>query len=335
MKYGTPTRVRYTIPFVKRTLDSNIKDPKVKMRLKWMLYIDSGNTIAKTSRHFDIPIRTIKYWRKRYNPFKIKYSLRDKSKRPINCRTSSVPLSTITLVKGIRRKHLYLGKEKIQHILKRDFNIAIGRTRIQKIINSDHSLKYYGTIKRYKRKNKVKKKHMYSVPKHILDVPGGLVYLDVKHLSIVGGQKVYQFTAIDHCTRMLFLKVYSNITSKSGADFVMHIQKILEDTKIQYIGSDNGSEFEGYVTNLLSELKIDHVFSSPRSPKQNPFVERVIRTTIDELHLLYGTVYSIKNQQYLIDRYLYEYNFYRPHHSLKKDTPFEYYVKMSKAITMK
>ena len=85
---------------------------------------------------------------------------------------------------------------------------------------------------------------------------------------------------------------------------------------------------------MLSELGINHVFSSPRSPKQNPFVERVIQTTINELHIMQGTGYSIENQQERLDKYTIEYNTYRPHSSLELETPMERYVKLSKSLTM-
>lgn len=334
MKYGTQTRVKYTVPFVRRTIDYNIKDPFVRKRIQWMLYIDSGNSIAQCSRHFDIPLRTVWYWYSRYDPIHITRSLKNRSRKPIHYRQHQVSGDIIKLVKDIRRKYMYLGKAKIQEVLRRDHNVVLGQTRIQTILNSDSSLKYYGVIKKAKRKSRINKMHMYSTPREMLKTPGGLVYLDVKHLTLPCGRRMYQFTAIDHCTRMLFCKIYPKITSLCGADFIKHVQKMLEDTKIQYIGSDNGSEFVGYVTNLLLELNIKHVFSSPRSPKQNPFVERVIRTTIDELHCICGTGYSFENQQELIDKYLYDYNYFRPHHSLSLSTPFAYYVKMSKSNTM-
>lgn len=334
MKYGTQTRTKYTVPYLRYSIDQNIKDPLVRMRLQWMLYIDSGHSVSKCSRHFDIPLRTVWYWKSRYDSKHISRSLSNKPRKPIHCRISNVSELVVKYIKDIRRKNISFGRNKIQSILKKKYKILIGRSRIQTIVNSDYTLKYFGRFKQTNRRHSTRKKHMYDVPKEILNIPGGLIYLDVKHLSLQGGLRVYQFVGIDHATRMTFSKVYTRITSKSGAYFIKHIQKMLEDTPIQYIGSDNGSEFEGKVSSLLSELKITHVFSSPRSPKQNPFVERVIQTFINELHILKGTGYSLDNQQELISNYVYTYNYERPHQSLNYDTPFERYAKLTQSNTM-
>ncbi len=78
MKYGTQTRLKYTAPFIRYTLNSNISDPVVKKRLQWMLYIDSGKRVAQAARHFDIPLRIMWYWRSRYDPKHISRSLKTK-----------------------------------------------------------------------------------------------------------------------------------------------------------------------------------------------------------------------------------------------------------------
>ena len=334
MKYGIATRLKYIAPFVRFSLDRNIKDPLVRQRLSWMLYIHDNHTVAQASRHFDIPLRTLWYWKSRFDIRHVSRSLSNKSTKPLNCRTSLISLDTVKLIKQIRREHLYYGKTKIQRILKRDYEISVGRSRIQKVISKDSSLKYFGLFKKTRKRRRISRQHMYTVPRGRLKIPGGLVYLDVKHLFLPSSQRVYQFTAIDHATRRLFTKVYPRISSVSGSDFVKYIREELGNTKIQYIGTDNGSEFAGELTKLLSELGINHVFSSPRSPKQNPFVERVIQTTINELHIMQGTGYSIENQQERLDKYTIEYNTYRPHSSLELETPMERYVKLSKSLTM-
>jgi len=158
---------------------------------------------------------------------------------------------------------------------------------------------------------------MYAVPQESLTQIGGLVYFDVKHLHLYGyGGKVYQFTAIDHSTRMLFVRIYSRITSRCGKNFFEYVQSKLEH-EISYAGSDNGSEFLGEFEKLLSGLKTEHVFSSPRSPKQNPFVERVIKTIIEEHYNLKGLAATSTKLQEQLDDYVYFYNHQRPHHSFK------------------
>ena len=175
---------------------------------------------------------------------------------------------------------------------------------------------------------------MYSVPSDMKKKIGGLVYFDVKHIRLVGGQKAYQFTGIDHVTRMGFFKVYSRINSKSAVSFYRYVKEKLGVDKICFLGSDNGSEFLEELEKLLSEQGVIHVFSSPHSPKQNPYVERVIRTVIEDFYIYEGVERNITRQQKALDSYAFIYNKIRPHKSLNLDTPYERYVKISRSLAM-
>lgn len=320
MKYGIKTTAKYKYPFIPGANKPPLKlSRKAKMRLKWMDYIDADNSVRKTSRHFDIPEPTIRYWRKKYDRWNLK-SLEDKSRKPNKVRVSEVAFEVVERVVELRQRYGW-GKVKLQILLKRE-NIHVGQTRIQKIINQT------GLKRNSKRRsNKLRKnrKHMYSVPKEVLEQPGGLVYLDVKYLSLIPGKYVYQFTAIDHATRMLRIKLFTRITSRCGKLFFEYLDKHFPFDRIQYIGSDNGSEFLGELEKELEKRKIIHVFSSPRSPKQNPFVERVIRTVIDDLYSREGTKLSMQLQQEVLDEYVKTYNEIRPHESLGLKTPVEQY----------
>lgn len=171
---------------------------------------------------------------------------------------------------------------------------------------------------------------MYAVPKEVREKPGGLVYIDVKHLYLPGGQKAYQFTAIDHATRLIRIKLYSRITSTCGKMFLKYIQRDYPFERIQYIGSDNGSEFLGKLDEELEKQEIVHVFSSPGCPKQNPYVERMIKNVIDEVYQYEGLEISMKKQQSRLDEYVKVYNEERPHHSLNLNTPYEQYTMLLK-----
>lgn len=318
MKYGIKTTARFKYPYVKGGYKASAGiGEKAKMRLVWMDYIDKENSIRQASRHFDKPEATIRYWRRKYNRWKLS-SLEDESRRPKEVRTSKVLFEVIERIVELRQEYGW-GKVKLQVLLKRE-GIQVGQTRIQKIINQTG-------LKRIKSKGKNKlrrnRKHMYSVPKEVLEQPGGLVYLDVKYLYLIPGQYAYQFTAIDHATRMLRIRLFTRITSRCGKLFFEYLDKHFPFDRIQYIGSDNGSEFLGELEKELKERKIEHVFSTPRSPKQNPFVERVIQTTIKDIYLRKGTEITIKKQQEVLDKYMQIYNEIRPHESLGLKTPME------------
>jgi len=325
MKHGIKTTVKYLYPYRKGLGKGTKISDKAKMRLKWMDYIDEGKSIRQAARYFDRPEATIRYWRKKYDRWKLK-SLENESRRPRRARVSKVSFEVAERIVELRQQYGW-GKVKLQVLLERE-NISVGQTRIQKIINQT-GLRRIPSKRRYRLRKK--RRHMYSVPRRIMNQPGGLVYLDVKYVYLMPRQYIYQFTAIDHATRMLRVKLFSRITSRCGKMFLEYLNKHFPFDRIQYIGSDNGSEFLGELEKELEERKIKHVFSSPRSPKQNPYVERVIRTTIDDVYSRKGTEPSMKRQQEVLDNYVIEYNEIRPHESLGLKTPVEQFRLLQKS----
>ncbi len=321
--YGTQTTLKYTMPFVSKVSPSLSK--KAQMRLKWMDYIDRNHSIPQCARHFDYPYRTVKYWRDRYNRYKLS-SLEDRSKCPKQVRKSRISDEMKSLILEVRMYTLPgSGKVTIQKYLEKIEGVYVGQSRIQKVIEQ-------AGLKREKKPRKLSvvrknRKHMYTVPKRYLSIPGGLVYLDVKHLKF-GREKWYQFTAIDHATRILGLKLFKRINSKSTVEFFNVLQEKFPFQKIHYVGTDNGSEFLGEFEDYLEELGVQHVFSSPSSPKQNPFVERVIRTVIEQQYKIYGLEDTPQLQETALQEYCVKYNNIRPHHSLNYLTPMEQYAKL-------
>lgn len=320
MHYGIQSRVKSIYPYVRKS--QRTPSPKAQLRLKWMQYLETGKSVTQCSRHFDYPQSTIRYWRKRYLSWKLS-SLEDKNKRPHKTRYTTYNEVIIDEIKRIRNRRPW-GKKKIQIILQRK-DIVIGQSKIQRIINNFGMRRVKKPPRRSPRRNR---KHMYCVPKKYHDTVGGLVYFDVKHICLPGGMMAYQFTAIDHASRVMIAKLYTRITSRCGKEFFKHVAERLECT-ISYVGSDNGGEFLGDLEKLLFDLKIEHVFSSPRSPKQNPFVERVIKTVIHDCLEFEGLASDIVKQQERLDEYLYDYNYIRPHEGIDNLTPNQKYVTLT------
>jgi len=315
MKYGTTTELKYKYPYVKGWCKGQKISEVAKKRLIWMDYLKEGNSVLKASRHFDIPESTIRHWKNRYLEGDLR-SLEDKSKRPKKPRSSKVTYEDRMLVVEIRVLNPYWGKITIQEILRRDYGVKIGQSRIQKIINQNNLKRLYGRKVKHVKRNR---KHMYTVPPRVKKQVGGLVYMDVKHLNVCG-VRMYQFVALDHCSRYLSSQIYMRIKSTTTNEFL----DTLPYKKIKYIGTDNGSEFLGAFDQELKKRKIKHVFSSPRSPKQNPYVERVIRTIIDEEYLPFGLRgTNIREQQEQLNEYVQKYNYIRPHRSLNLKCPYE------------
>ena len=97
--------------------------------------------------------------------------------------------------------------------------------------------------------------------------------------------------------------------------------------------TDNGSEFKGKFDQAIQQLQATtHLFSYPRSPKTNGYVERFNWTIQDEFINYeidtaenYPEVFNQKLNQWLT-----YYNTIRPHQSLGYMTPQQYLVQLQK-----
>jgi len=118
----------------------------------------------------------------------------------------------------------------------------------------------YGSFKRIAarlRESKPKKKKARkSKPYQRASYPGQKLQLDVKYVPsecVMDGQKYYQFTAKDECTRWTYRELYAEHSTYSAYDFLVKlVQKA--PFPIREIQTDNGTEF----TNALLVVKAQH-----------------------------------------------------------------------------
>jgi transposase InsO family protein len=141
-----------------------------------------------------------------------------------------------------------------------------------------------GTVKEYK----PPRKHDRRYPELLR--PGEKVQIDVKEVpynclkgAIKRDEKhLYQWTAIDECTRMRFVYGYEEHTPENSVDFLKRLLKAFP-FKIQTIQTDNGIEFTyKYISDetpcpfdtALEKAGITHKLIPPRTPWHNGKVER-------------------------------------------------------------
>jgi len=121
-------------------------------------------------------------------------------------------------------------------------------------------------------------------------MPGEKVQIDVKEVPYAclrgeikrNGGRLYQFTAIDECTRLRYVHGYAEKTPETSVDFLMRtmsffgfaIEIVQTDNGIEftnkYIGTDRKNRFE----KALSALNIKHKLIPTRTPWHNGKVER-------------------------------------------------------------
>ena len=112
-------------------------------------------------------------------------------------------------------------------------------------------------IKRLKLEETPEKRKGYKPkPYQRADYPGQKVQIDVKFVPaycVANGQKYYQYTAVDECTRYCFREMYDEHSTYSSLDF---LKKLIEKFPfpIREVQTDNGTEW----TNALLVKKSSH-----------------------------------------------------------------------------
>lgn len=125
-------------------------------------------------------------------------------------------------------------------------------------------------------------------------VPGEKVQIDVKEVpynclcgkALRDGKHMYQWTAIDECTRMRFVYGYWEHTPENSVDFIRKAIKFF-GFKIKTVQTDNGTEFTYRFISDEKECPFDkelrrhgiaHKLIKPRTPWHNGKVERSHRS---------------------------------------------------------
>jgi transposase InsO family protein len=277
-------------------------DHQIKARLQWVKLYEQKQDAGYVCRHCGISRPTLRKWYKRYQAFGID-GLSDQSKRPHhspNQKTNQQIEKWIIAFRSGRN----LGARRIQSELIRLHQCRLSLATIHKVL-SKHPVK---PIKRLRRKKRYKR---YSRP-----IPGDRVQVDTCKIA----PDIYQYTAVDDCTRWRVLDIYKRRTAVNTLEF---IDKLVEEFPfpIQRIQSDRGREFFAVnVQKKLMEYGIKFRPIKPASPHLNGKVERSQKTDLEEFY----TNVDLSNFDQLREElgyWQFYYNWQRPHGSLKGKTP--------------
>jgi len=284
----------------------------IKMRLGWVqLYKETGNS-GFVCRHCGISRPTLRKWARRYDALAME-GLKDQSKRPNKSPNRKVTKEQEQLILELRESS-NLGARRIQNQLRRLHNISFSLATIHKILTRN-------VVKPLKKLRREKEYKRYQRP-----IPGDRVQLDT--CKIAPG--LYQYTAIDDCTRYRVLGLYNR---RTAANTLLFIDKVIEETpfSIQRVQTDRGLEFFALkVQKKFMEYSIKFRPIKPGSPHLNGKVERSQKTDLEEF---YGTI-DIRSPDLpdKLQEWQHDYNWYRPHGSLNGKTPMEKYFEVSTSI---
>jgi len=233
--------------------------------------------VTETAIRYKVSRKTVYKWLSRYDGHVS--SLEDRSHRP----------------KNSPRKHTEKELKQIRFRLKRhkwtDLLLAY-----QELVERDGYTRSYGGFKRIAAKLKSakperKKRKRKLKPYKRAEYPGQKIQIDVKYVPsycVADGQKYYQYTAVDECSRWTYREMYDEHSTYSSLDF---LKKLIQKAPfpLREVQTDNGSEFTNRLIitkskhltlfeQALLELGIIYHRIQIATPRHNGKVERQHRT---------------------------------------------------------
>ena len=224
-----------------------------------------------------------------------------------------------------QEKKIFMEQEQLVLLLRQENNL--GARRIKNELKRQYQLSLsLATIHKILVKNKVKPLRRPKREKRVLRysrlIPGERVQVDT--CKIAPG--IYQYTAIDDCTRYQIMEIYP---ARTAANTILLFERMVEEMRfpVQSIQTDRGKEFFAYkVQEWLREYCIKFRSIRPGQPHLNGKVERARQTDLKEFWVLIDF-----SEDHLSDRlaeYQHYYNWDRIHGSIGK-TPTDRVVELS------
>lgn len=268
----------------------------IQKRLVWIKLYDETKNAGLVCRRCGISRPTLRKWWKRYQ-LEGEAGLISQSRRPKSSPNQKVFQEQEQWVLTLRQER-NLGARRIQHELQRLHDLSLSLPTIHKILKKHEvdPLRKVGRRKQVKRYQK--------------EVPGERIQMDT--LKIRPG--LYQWTAIDDCTRFLAVALFARRTAQNTLHFLEPLMDMMP-FPIQRLQTDRGREFTAYkVQDQLWEWGIKFRPNRPGAPHLNGKVERVQQTILQEF---YSTAdLDDPELDMRLEEWMFYYNWHRVHGSL-------------------
>ena len=292
---------------------------KAKERLEWFIFYfsDAGKRNAiYTAKHFSISRSKFYFWQKRFNERHLA-SLEDNPSIPKRKKSWSPDPIILERMIRLRKKYIHLGKVKLARKYRDKYGENISSWQFQRLIQE---FNLYPPSKQKKCQGNGAKKQLIS--SMIRNTAKNLFSIDTKVLWLFG-IKYYLLVAIAHTGKFSYIRAYKTHSSFAARDFLARLEYLLGAAP-EVILTDNGSEFQKHFEIACQQRGIKRYFSRVQTPKDNPEVERMIKTYIEEwLNDGKWSPNLYKMNKYITDFLIY-YNDERPHQKLNNDTPLAY-----------
>jgi transposase InsO family protein len=281
--------------------------------------VESGQTPEAAARAAGVCPRTVRKWLARYRAEGVA-GLQDRSSRPHRLRRAT-PVATVERIEALRRQR-FTGQQ-----IARDLGVSpatVSRVLRRLGLNRVAALEPAEPVRRYERER-----------------PGELIHIDIKKLGrfertghrITGdrtGQSnsrgigwEYLHLAIDDHSRLAYSEILPDEKRGSCLRFLFNALRFFRrhGVAVERVMTDNGPAFiSRRYAKALRLLNIQHKRTRPYTPKTNGKAERFVQTSLREW--AYAKAYETSDQRRSeLGAFLFRYNWYRPHMSLKAKPP--------------
>src|SRR3989338_6055978 len=262
---GRMTTYGYVLPGAALVARSALKAGNLSKRARMKLKVldwhqKHGKNISLTARRFGMQRLTLRTWIRKLRQCG-PVGLNDISHRPKRMRQPGTHWDVVMKIAALRNQYPAWSKYKIQIILERE-GIKVSASTIGRILKRRGFIHHRTSAKRRKAALHPKARFPRGLR---ISRPGDMVQMDTKHVNLIKGRKIYQFTAIDVLTKQRILRYYPSLASRNGAYFLEYCLNEFS-FKIKTVQTDNGPEFLKEFHKLCGEKKLPHYFIYPRTP---------------------------------------------------------------------
>ncbi len=279
--------------------------------------VEHGFTLNRAAARFNVSAKTAAKWVRRYREGGAD-SLCDRSSRP---RRSPQRICEAVALQATELRRLRYQVDRIAHALKLS-RATVSRILRRAGLNRLRSLDPPPKVVRYEHKH-----------------PGDLIHFDIKRLARIvqpghrihgdrtretrGAGYEYLHIAIDDHSRIAFAAILPDQKHTSAILFLhmarAHFSRF--GISCRALLSDNGSCYRHHrFQRLTRQLGLGHRYTRIYRPQTNGKAERFIQTALREW--AYARSYQNSQQRTeMLELWLHDYNFHRPHASLNQNTP--------------
>ncbi len=298
-----------------------------RLRLRCIELLEKHRFAAVRTAYPSVSRTSVYRWKKKFDQSGRKLSsLLPRSTRPRKVRQMTIPVQILSFLREVRIQYPRMSKYKLKCLLDifcEERNLPkYSVSWVGKVITRQKF--FFGTRKQVRRKHRTQQKLWVNRCPGSLDTSLG--YLQVDGVKIYFDGRLYCFlTGVELVSRQGWARRVKSFNSHEAREFLLWIQDQVK-YKIHTVQTDNGSEFAGVFKEAVEELEAAHLWSRPRTPKSNGYVERFNWTIQDEFlnyHIGEAGVNPDLFDQLFSD-WLVFYNTKRPHQGLAYKTPSQY-----------